>query len=121
MIYSTHAAPAYALAFIEDPSGGELPDVTTGALVVSTQSCITVGCKPDADGETEFRLGPADEVDPGRQPIFRERLATPSRKIVVRSALGETFLEAPVPEQRTMIYIWVNDPIEPDQIIIGVG
>ena len=121
MATSAKVAPPNAMVLVADPSGGEIPKTMTGALIASTSSCITVGCRSDVDGETEFTLGRTREVDPGDRPAFEGKLKTPNRKIAVRSVLGRTILETPVPQQQTMIRVWVNDPKEPNRVIIGVG
>lgn len=90
------------------------------SLVVSTDSCVAIGCQCDVEGETEFRLGDRVEVDPGTPPIFQGRVKTPSRKVVVHSVLGEVILQMPVPQTETMISIWVNHPTVPDHVTVGV-
>lgn len=105
---------------VEDSSGGNEPTTMGESLVVSTESCVAVGCQCDADGETGFRLGARSDVDPGTQPTFQGRIQTPSRKVVIRSVLGDIILEMPVPQSETTISVWVNHPTSPDQVIIGV-
>jgi hypothetical protein len=120
MINSRSFAAPYCLALIEDVSGGERPPFTNETLVVSTGSCITMGCQCGAEGETEFRLGARLEVDPGSPPIFQGRLKTPSRKVAIRSVVDDLILEMPVAQSETTISIWVNHPTVPDQVIVGV-
>ncbi len=120
MIESLSFAAPYCLMLVEDSSGGEEPTTMDESAIVSTESCIAVGCQCDADGETEFQLGARAEVDPGTQPIFQGRIQTPSRKVVIRSVLGDIILQAPVPGTETMISIWTNHPTAPDQVIVGV-
>src|SRR5258708_4202695 len=108
-----------SLVLISDPKGGEIPDTMQGAVIASTSSCIAVGCRSEADGETEFTLGTIRQVDPGARPLFEGKLNTPSRKIAVRSVDGQTILETPVPRRQTTVRVWVNDPKEPDRVIVG--
>jgi hypothetical protein len=117
---SAKTAPPNSLVLIEDPSGGNVPASMAGSLVASTMSCIAVGCKSEADGETEFRLGAVSEVDPGNRPVFQGALETPTRKVSLRTVLGHTILEMPVAGKRTMVRVWANNPKEPDKIIVGV-
>jgi hypothetical protein len=91
------------------------------SLIAATSSCIAVGCRSESDGETEFILGTTGDIDPGLHPAFEGMLKTPNRKVAVRSVLGKTILEATVSELQTKIRVWVNDPKEPDRIIIGIG
>lgn len=113
-------APPNSIVIIEDISGGEVPDLIKGSCIAATASCIAVGTLCEIDGETEFRLGTRSEVDPGTPPIFQGRLKTPSRKVAIRSVPNDIILEMPVPQPEVTISIWVNHPIEPDQVIIGV-
>lgn len=120
MATSARIAPPNSLVLVADPSGGEIPETMAGSLIASTSSCIAVGCRSDVDGETEFTLGSTREVDPGNRPAFEGKLNTPNRKIAVRSVLGQTILEATVPQQQTTVRVWVNDPKEPDKVIVGI-
>lgn len=120
MIESRSFAAPYCLMLVEDSSGGDEPTTMGESLIVSTESCIAVGCQCDADGETEFRLGVRGDVDPGTPPTFQGRIQTPSRRVVIRSVLGDIILQMPVSQSETAISIWVNHPTSPDQVIIGV-
>jgi hypothetical protein len=93
----------------------------SGSLVACTDSCVAVGCLCDVDGETEFMFGEAREVDPGGHPVFHGKLKTPTRRLALRSVIGQTILEAPVPGPETVVTVWANDPSEPDRVIVGIG
>jgi hypothetical protein len=109
------------LLFISDPNGGVGPDFVKGRLILSTSSCISVGCRMFADGETLVLLGPAIELDPGEPPAFDGMLATPNRAVVVSTVERHTVLETSVPDTRTRVRIWVDEPVEPDKVIVGIG
>lgn len=121
MTTSACIAPPYSLVLVMDSSGGVVPSTLSGSVVASTDSCVAVGCRSDVDGVTEFTLGEALDFDPKGQHIFRGRLKTPSRKVVLRTVIGQTILEAPVAQQETTVQVWVNDPNEPNQVFIGIG
>lgn len=72
------------------------------------------------DGDTEVSLGLAEELDPGRLPSFDAMLQTPNRAVAVSTIEGDIVLETRVPDERTRVRIWVNDPSEPDEVIIGL-
>lgn len=114
-------APPNSLVLIVDASGGVVPASMSGSLIASTDSCIAVGCRSDVDGDTEFKLGQASEVDPGGQPVFLGRLRTPSLKVVLQTVTGQAILESSVTQRETTIRVWANDPVEPDQVIVGIG
>jgi hypothetical protein len=122
MAGSTRIAPPYSLILIEDARGGEIPaSMANGSLIASTDSCVAVGCRSEVDGDSEFILGETRDVDPGDQPIFQGTLKTPSLRIALRSVVDQTILEMPVPQNETMIRVWVNDPNEPNRVIVGIG
>jgi hypothetical protein len=121
MAKSTKVAPPNSLILIEDLGGGEVPASMGGSLVVSTDSCIAVGCRSDVDGDTQFTLGETHDVDPGGHPIFRGLLKTPNRRVALVSVIGQVILEAAVLQQQTIVRVWVNHPSEPDHVIVGIG
>jgi hypothetical protein len=120
MTCSAKIAPPYSLIFIADSGRGEIPDRLVGSIT-STDSCIVVCCLAEIDGETEFTLGETHDVDPGTYPAFHGKLKTPNYQIVLHTAEAETILQATVPRRETIVRIWVNDPRQPDRVIVGVG
>jgi hypothetical protein len=118
MTSSIKTSPPYSLIFIADSGGGEIPDRMVRPIV-STGSCIVVGCL--VDDETEFTLGAMQDVDPGDPPAFHGKLKTPHCRVVLHTAENETILQVSVPRRETIVRIWINDLSEPDQVIVGVG
>ena len=117
---STKVAPSNSIIFVSDPDGGEPPVPVRGPMVLSTPSCISVGCYPQIDGETEIVLGRIGEVDPGDVPSFTGTLETPNRAVVVSTVEEETILEVPVPETKTEVRIWLSHPRWPEKVTIGL-
>ncbi len=120
MTTSTRVAPPNSLVLIEDSSGGVIPTSMNQSLIVATDSCVAIGCKVEDDGETEIVLGFCGDIDAGEPPEFEGTLRTPSRKLLIRTVHGVTLLEMSVPAAETKLKIWVNDPIEPDRIGVGI-
>jgi len=121
MYTSTKVRPVNSLVFISDPAGGVVPEWERDTLILSTPSCISVGCYPEQDGPTEVVLGKAQEVDPGRAPAFDGDLETPHGAVTVSTVEGNAILESKVLETRTRVRIWVNHPRWPDKVVVGVG
>lgn len=119
-ILSVATSPPYSLILLLDPIKGVVPQTLTGGLVAATSSCVAVGCRAEDDGSTKIKLGPADRVDPGYEPVFRGEIETPSRVLEIQSAVGTTLLRTPVKGYRTLVSIWVNDYQEPDEISVGI-
>jgi hypothetical protein len=117
---SAKVAPINSLVLVSDEGGGAIPETMGKSIVASTSSCLAISCKSESDGETTIVLGLTSEVDPHTDPEFQGRLDTPDHNVVVRSILGERLLGVRVQRAQTQIRIWVNDPTEPDKIIIGV-
>ena len=113
--------PPNSLLFISDMGGGEAPVPIRGVRLLSTSSCVSVGCYPEQDGPTEVVLGDAPEVDPGYAPAFDAALETPDRTVVVSTVERESLLEAPVADSRTRIRVWLNHARWPDKVIVGIG
>jgi hypothetical protein len=115
-------SPPNSICLITDVRGGIIPDrFDRGEGVISTDSCIVVSCLAEMDGETEFTIGPARDVDPGNQPSFEGTLLTPNRIVVVSTVESKTLLEERVPTLQTRLRVWTNHPNEPDKVIIGLG
>lgn len=114
-------SPPNSMIVIWDRDGGVPPEPVRGPLILSTSSCITVGCLAEMDGETEITLGPAGSVAPNGPPAFDGDLETPSGVVVVSTIEDEEVLHAATPTPRTRVRIWVNRPREPDRIVIGLG
>lgn len=121
MAYSTRIAPPNSILLIMDYASGVIPKSMNGKMIVATESCIALGCRAEMDGETLIVLGKASEVDPGRAVAFDAKIATPSGRLVVRSALNQTILEMPVATKSTTVRVWVNDTMEPDEVVIGLA
>jgi hypothetical protein len=121
MSASRKIRPVNSLIFVSDPAGGDVPEWIRDASILSTSSCVSVGCYPEQDGPTEVILGKAEEIDPGFQPAFDGDLATPNRAVVVSTVERKIVLESKVPEMRTHVRIWINHPRWPDKIIVGFG
>lgn len=118
---SIKIAPPNSLVFVSDRNGGTAPQITRGARMWSTSSCVAVGCLAFMDGETELTLGNANEVDPGVRAAFDGNLETPNRTVVVSTVERKEVLSAKVPSVMTRVRIWVNHANEPDKVTIGIG
>jgi hypothetical protein len=117
---STRIAPPNSVVLVVGSDDAEIPTSMGSALISASPSCIAVGCLAADDGETEFALGSALEVDPGGQPVFVGTLEAPKHAVAIRSVLGHTILETPVRRTHATVRIWVNHPSEPDAVRVGV-
>ena len=106
--------------FISDPQGGKMPEPVRGAMFLATPSCIGFGCKIDCEGETEIVMGPARGFGRHDAPAFQGTLATPNRAVVVSTTDKRAVLKTSVSTASTHLAIWVNNPTEPDKVMIGL-
>jgi hypothetical protein len=116
---SIRFAPSNSIVFVEDASGGEPPERDSDALVHASPSCVSVGCYPEIDGETEIALGPVEEAPDGLDLVFEGAVATPTRTLVVNTVMAEELLGATVPEKTTRLRIWVDHQTWPKRVVIG--
>ncbi len=110
-----------AIFFIFGSDSKDTPEIKKGSSIWSTPTCIAVGCTPDVDGETRITIGASRQVGLEEIPAFDGELETPSRMVGVEVVPRKRVLEQPVPGSRTRVRIWVNHPIEPDNIVIGLN
>jgi hypothetical protein len=117
---STIVRPVNSLIFISDVAGWLVPPWEKDKLILSTKSCISVGCYPEQDGPTKVMLGAAHEVDPGFQPAFAGPLDTPNHSVTVWTVTHQIILQMSVAAVMTNVSIWLNDPRWPNEVTIGL-
>lgn len=121
LILTTRLSPPYSQIVILDPgSKVDVPEWTKDLGVISTDTCILVACLTDIDGETEFTLGHAKEVDPGTRPTFERKLKTPTHQIALETVEGDPVLRMQTAGPEITIRIWANALREPDKIVVGI-
>ncbi|OGS51114.1 MAG: hypothetical protein A3K65_06710 [Euryarchaeota archaeon RBG_16_68_12] len=120
MVTVKRLAPPFSLVFVMDPSTRDIPQGRV-APILANQSCISIGCLAEIDGETEIRLGWDDEVDPGTPPAFVGTLETPTRVVSVRTAEDMEILSLRIDRPEARVRVWTNHQNEPDLVIIGVS
>lgn len=119
MAQTTRVAPMNSIVFVEDQGGGEGPEPVWGASILATDSCISVACFPEVDGETTIVLGRVDEVDTGRKADFVGSIRTGKRNLVITMVDGTVILQSIVPRTTTTIHIWRSHPRWPEEVVIG--
>jgi hypothetical protein len=120
MVQSAKIAVLNSLLFVRDSKIRHVPKIDGDSAVWSTASCVAVSCLPDCDGDTEVTLGVPQELGVNKAPLFDGRLITPSRRLIVETVLGQTILEASVPNPVTRVKIWTNGFRDSDKIVVGV-
>lgn len=109
-----------AIFFVAGSQTRDTPRIQRGATIWSTSTCIAVGCTPDVDGETTISIGPSEHVGLPAEPAFDGELETAGRIVNVEIISGKRILQEQVPDLKTRIRIWVNHPVEPNNVTIGL-
>jgi hypothetical protein len=110
-----------SLVFVRDARIHDIPEIDGDSPILSTPSCVAVGCLPDCDGETEITIGAAKDIQEAGLPAFDGQLETPSGSVIVETVLSERLLQASVPTSRTRVRIWTNGLPDTDKVVIGLG
>lgn len=117
----TRAAPMNSMVFVSDNVASPSPEHVYGALISPGPFCVSVGCYPDVDGETEFILGPSSEVEREDMPRFDGVLETPTRHLIIATVLNDVLLQDEVIDLKTRVRIWSDHPRWPKQIVVAWG
>lgn len=124
MTQTIKVAPPNSFVLICDAQGGTVPDpdaIAEAASITATNSCVTVCCLAEMDGETEINLGPADKVGLDIRPAFDGVIETPTHTVAIFTTEWTKLLQINVMSDRSHLKIWTNRKKEPDRIVIGVG
>ena len=76
---------------------------------------------PDVDGDTRITIGCIQNEGIGEYLVFDGQLQTTSRVVSVEIVPGKMILKQNVPNGSTRIRIWVNHPVTPNDVVIGLG
>lgn len=113
--------PLNSIVFISDNLKSKPPEHIYGSLVSYNEFCVSIGCYPEIDDNTEFSLGMADEVKGESQLVFDGTIETPNRKLMISTVLDEVLLETDVADVTTRTRVWVDHPRWPKKIMVGWG
>ena len=61
------------------------------------------------------------ELDASLALVFDGMITTPSRQIMISDIDAAPLLTVAVPDVKTRICVWVNDPKRPDKVVVGWG
>jgi hypothetical protein len=123
MLVTQSLAPGNSLLLIMDRDATGIPESMGSKPVVATPSCIAVGTRSEADGNTSITLTDENCTASGNRQrglrkAFSGVLETPKRELVVRTVLLQTVAKLPVAEAQTRIEVFTNHESEPDNICI---
>jgi len=117
-VVETSVAPPNSIVFVVDPTHvSVVPEDTGVALVTATDSCVAIGTREQASGETRIRLETASGDLEG-SVVFQGLLETPGRKVAVETSELDRLVAIDVENASTHIKVWVDDDSEPSSITI---
>lgn len=117
----TSFAPVNSIVFVSDNLRSPPPIPVRGRLVNSNEPCVSIGCYPEIDGETEIILGRIDDVGSSLQLAFDGVLETPNKTLIVSTVDDEILLQDEVDETATRVRVMVSHPRWPERVLIGWG
>lgn len=113
-------APPNSIVFVADPTHDhKIAEDLGSALVTSTRSSIAIGTLAQMDGETTIRLD-TRYASPEGILVFDNTLDTPGKRVAVITSSMDEILSMEVSQSRSHVRVWVNDPREPDLILVEV-
>lgn len=114
-------APRYVSFYAAGRRNVEIPTHMDRRGVLSSKDCILIPAYYWSDGDTHVTFGPASEISETRLPNFDGILNTPNNEIILFDANNPTFAIAQVPSTETRIRVWMDHPIEPENVTIVWG
>jgi hypothetical protein len=114
-------APVNSLVFVSDNLRSLPPVPVRGSMVNYNEFCVSVGCYPEIDGETEIFLGRMTNVEAGLQLVFDGILQTPNKTLIVWTVDDEILLQDDVTDTETRVRILLSHPKWPEKVVVGWG
>lgn len=112
------ASPSCTIFVADLFLSGEIPEANSVGNCWFTPSCVAIGCISFMDGEAKLTLKTGEPDLTAGTPVFDGFIKTPSRVLVVSTPENNILMQSGVPNFRTRVQIWTNDPTEPDEIDI---
>jgi hypothetical protein len=114
-------APEYVSFYVAGRRNVDIPTHMDRRGILSSEDCILIPALYWNDGDTHVTFGPASEMKETRKPDFDGVLNTPNNEIILFDANNPQFAISHVPSVKTRIQIWMDDPIEPENVAIAWG
>ena len=108
------------MIFLKDSAPSLVPISYENRVFLHNETCISVRAKHEQEGKCRVALGPIGAMALPREPDFRKAIDVPTRKLIIMLVPRLTVLTLPVMATRVEASIWLNDPNEADDVVIGV-
>lgn len=113
--------PEYLSIYVAGRRNVKIPLHMDKQGIFSSSDCINVPAYYWGDGDTNVTFGPILEITGIREPDFDGILNTPNNELILFDAIEPEFASAQVPSAKTRIRIWMDHPIEPQNVVIAWG
>ncbi|MEZ5886397.1 MAG: hypothetical protein R3D56_05915 [Paracoccaceae bacterium] len=123
MMLNAVLSPPNAILFVFDPTnrGVTIPEYADGKLAAATDTCVSVGTLPEADGETEVSLATESPIAKGLKQVYCGKITTPGGKIAVVTSQLQRILELDVPIGSVTLTVLADDERIPSKVAIFVS
>lgn len=108
------------MLFIHDAGRIEPPEYQNTAFSFNEQ-CISIRAKHEQEGRCRVMLGPLSLVGLPRPADLVHKIRTKNRQVIITLVAGDPVMILPVSSDSTRLSIWLNDPNEADEIVIGAN
>jgi hypothetical protein len=107
-----------SILFLYDPTYScDIPEYLPGKLVSYSENCISIGTKPEMNGETTIEVG-YDVVPRVDEIVYSGVLWLPGRIFAVNTSDDTQLISISVASNEAEIVISANDAREPEHILI---
>jgi hypothetical protein len=113
--------PEYLSIYVAGRRNVKIPLHMDRYGIFSSSDCINVPACYWSDGDTNVTFGPILEITEVRDPDFDGILNTPNNELILFDAIEPEFASAQVPSAKTRIRVWIDHPIEPENVVIAWG
>ncbi len=115
-------SPPNAILFVFDPTNKDvvIPSYIDGELTASSDTCVSVGTRADADGDTDISLDLGGVAPPDLLRIFFGVIGVSGGKVAIVTSQLQRVLELEVPVGPVEVTIWADDLRNPGRIAVNV-
>ncbi|BDA86421.1 hypothetical protein Sa4125_39630 [Aureimonas sp. SA4125] len=106
------------MLFIHDAGKTTIPEYRDAAFSFNEWG-VSIRAKHEQEGRCRVTLGLLGEVALALRPDLNHAIRTANRRVTITLVAGEPVMTLPVSSDRTRLSIWLNDPNEADEIVIG--
>lgn len=119
-VISRQVHPPNSLLLVSDSASTDVPTTMGGRLAAFTPSTVAIGTLSESDGSTRVVITDERPLSHPEILAFNGTLHIQGGTVVVQSILGERYLELPWRTADAHMWVWVNHPMEPDEVLIEV-